>query len=199
MSSAGGSNAPLRQFSFSSLPPFDTRRRAISSNACRIGAAYLIRNGKLPVEWWEPMTIILPLKPQEEARLAAIAQARGVSSDSVKRWIKFCSPLPTNPRHPGNPRMGFSRNTDPARRKPRSTITVTKCSPVFPALISDDCRNSRYPLGPLVPAQKSPACQTRRAHSLTMRPARATPSGCPRSAWPSRDRLIRASNIRTVW
>jgi hypothetical protein len=54
------------------------------------------------------MTITLPLKPQEEARLLAAAQARGVSTDSflrdaLNRILADSPPLPESPKTEARP------------------------------------------------------------------------------------------------
>jgi hypothetical protein len=48
------------------------------------------------------MTITLPLEPQEEARLVALAQARGVSTDSLVREAldKILADAPGQPDDP---------------------------------------------------------------------------------------------------
>ena len=55
------------------------------------------------------MTIILPLEPQEEARLAAIAQARGVSSDALVREAvdKILQSAPDQPSAPRKSAYGL--------------------------------------------------------------------------------------------
>lgn len=61
------------------------------------------------------MTIILPLHPQEEARLAAIAQERGVSSDALVREAaeKILQSAPEQPSAPKKSAYGLLANYGP--------------------------------------------------------------------------------------
>jgi hypothetical protein len=55
------------------------------------------------------MTITLPLQPQEEARLIAAAQARGLSTDALIREAldKILAEAPDQPRKPKKPAYGL--------------------------------------------------------------------------------------------
>ena len=55
------------------------------------------------------MTIILPLQPHEEARLAAIAEARGVSSDALVREAveNILQSVPEQPSAPKKSAFGL--------------------------------------------------------------------------------------------
>ncbi len=61
------------------------------------------------------MTVILPLQPQEEARLAAIAQARGVSSDALVREAveKILQSAPEQPLAPKKSAYGLLEKYGP--------------------------------------------------------------------------------------
>jgi len=92
------------------------------------------------------MTITLPLQPQEEAKLIAVAQAKGLSTDALVREAldKILAEAPdVSPRKSQADRCGdFWRNTARLLRRRRLTQIAPRCSQTFQAPISDDCRYS---------------------------------------------------------
>ena len=91
------------------------------------------------------MTIHLPLQPQEEARLIALARAKGLSADALVREAldKLLTEAPGP--HPEKSRRDRSAACLPntaRRRPPRKSIkTEPTCLRTFHAPISDDRRD----------------------------------------------------------
>jgi hypothetical protein len=67
------------------------------------------------------MTMTLPLQPQEEARLAALAQAKGVSTDTLLR-VPIDKILADAPDQPDAPKRESHTEIGPYQRGDAGTI-----------------------------------------------------------------------------
>src|SRR4051812_41253375 len=91
------------------------------------------------------MTITLPLQPRDEAKLIAIAQAKGVSTDALVREAldKILADAPDQPAPELDPRRRKTLLSSPQTARARLIITFT----AIRREIGDGCFRRHFLLG----------------------------------------------------
>jgi len=93
------------------------------------------------------MMIILPLEPQKEAKLNAVAKAKGLTPDELVTQaidqIIAEAPDSISGREPTRSLRGLLAKYGPLRQPRKSIGTGPRCSRISRAAISDDCSYSR--------------------------------------------------------
>lgn len=105
------------------------------------------------------MTITLPLHPREEARLLAVAQARGLSPDALLRQAVDLILAEAGDsgvgKKPTRSLRGLLSKYGLPQPPRKSTRTGRRCSQISRAPTSDDYRSRRHTRGNLVPLLRS--------------------------------------------